>query len=208
MFLEPDHSVLEAAPPAHALLSQNFRQHPENLLAVDGPVLDQTDHNPYMLHHRLRPWSAPGWGRRVTSLWRRGRHWASARGPAALIERLFALPPLVGAVVGHTPPDRLLSAMGLPAAKGAAQIAAPDPTQIRTAGIARIGEKEDAAVPTAGQAPSQVRPAAQHRSHELVVLQDQQPDFRPAIPVPRKLKVLRDLDCKKPKVSLRTLTLD
>jgi hypothetical protein len=98
--------------------------------------------------------------------------------------------------------------MGFPAAKGAAQIAAPDPTHIRTAGIARIGEKEDAAVPAAGQAPSQVRPAAQHRSHELVVLQDQQPDFRPAIPVPRKLKVLRDLDCKKPKVSLRTLTLD
>jgi hypothetical protein len=62
-------------------------------------------------------------------------------------------------------------------------------------------------VPTAGQAPSPVRLLAQERSQNLVVLQDSLPDLRPTIPVPGKLKLRRDRYCKKPKLSLKMLTL-
>jgi hypothetical protein len=75
-------------------------------------------------------------------------------------------------------------------------------------GIARIGQKINAALPTAGQAPSPVRLALQHRSHELVVLQDELPYARAAIPVLSVIEMLRDRDCKKPKLLLRMLKVD
>jgi hypothetical protein len=97
--------------------------------------------------------------------------------------------------------------MGLAAAKGTTQVLALASGHILAPGIARIREKKDAAVPTASQAPSPMRLPSQHRSQDLVVLQDQPPDFRPAIPVPSKRKMLRDRYCKKAKLSLRMLTL-
>ena len=115
--------------------------------------------------------------------------------------------PLRTLVIGDAAGGRLLLAVGFPAAKGAAQVPARAAGEIPAPRIARIGEKEDAAVPTAGQAPSPVRLLAQERSQNLVVLQDARPDCRPAIPVPGKRKLRRDRYCKKAKLSLRMLTL-
>ena len=50
MFIEPGHSVIDPAPPAHALLSQNVRQHLQDLRAADVPPFDPADHHPHMLH--------------------------------------------------------------------------------------------------------------------------------------------------------------
>ncbi len=102
------------------------------------------------------------------------------------------------AVAGGTAPSGLLLAVGLPAAKGT--------TQVLPAGIARMGEQENTAVPAPGQAGSQVRLGAQHRSQEQIILQYQGGYRPPTIPVHPKLKMLRNPYCKKPKLSLRMLT--
>ncbi len=199
--------MIDFLAPAHALLSENFRQHLEDLRSADSPALDQADHNPHMLHQRLWPRPAHGLGRTVTFPRLLARCFVSDRGRAALVKGLFLFLPAVGLIVRDTAPARLLPAVGLPAAKGTTQVLAPGVEHIFAPGIARIGEKKNAAVPASLQAPSQMRLGSQDRSHELVVLQDPQPDLRPAIPVPSKLKMLRDLYCKKPKLSLRMLTL-
>lgn len=125
----------------------------------------------------------------------------------ALVEVLLLPAPILAAVVSHTAGGGLLLAVGLPAAKGTTQVPALAAGQILAPGIPWIGEKEDAAVPTAGQAPSPVRLLTQERSQNLVVLQDSRPDLPPAIPVPGKLKLRRDRYCKKAKLSLKMLTL-
>jgi len=200
MFIEPGHSVIDPAPPAHARLSQNLRQQLQDLLPADFPALDPTDDHPHMLHDRLRPRSAAAQGRGVLGVARRRGGGAAASSRAALVQIPFLFSPFLGPVVVGTATRGLLTPVGLTAAKGTTQVLAPR--------IARISEKKDAAVPASGQAPSPVRLASQHRSHELVILQDQLPDLRPAIPVPRKLKMLRDRYCKKPKLSLKILTLE
>jgi hypothetical protein len=194
MFIEPGHSVIDPAPPAYALLSQNFRQHLKDLLWGDFPVLDQADHDPHMLDERLRPRWVHGPRTRDglrRCLLRFGRPNRSALGVLRpLLVRVLA-------VEIHAPLRGLLLAVGVLAAEGT--------TQILASRIARMGDEKNAAVPASGQAPSQVRPGSHHRSHELVVLQDQLPDLRPAIPVPSKRKMLRDRYGKKPKLSLRML---
>jgi hypothetical protein len=200
MFIEPGHSVIDPPPPAYALLSQNLRQHPQDLLPADSSALDPADHHPHMFHDRRRPRSAACLGRHVPGVGRRRARCATTSSRAALVQVPFLSSPFLAPVVVGAATRGLLAPVGLTAAKGT--------TQVLTPRIAWTGEKKDAAVPTSGQAPSPVRLPAQHRSHELVVLQDQLPDLRPAIPVPRKLKMLRDRYCKKPKLSLRMLTLD
>ena len=79
-------------------------------------------------------------------------------------------------------------------------------TQVATAGIARIGQEENAAVPAPAQAGSQTGLGAQNRSQQQIILQHQGGYRASAIPIPPELKVLRDTDCKKPKLSLITLT--
>lgn len=207
MFMEPGHSVLDPPPSAYALLSQNVRQQSPDLRATDVPPFDPTDDHPDMRHHRFRPRGACRLERWARGDGRWGPSGASAGGGAALVEVLLLLAPWRTPVVGDTAGVRLLLPVGFPAAKGAAQVPARAAGQILAPRIARIGEKEDAAVPTAGQAPSPVRLLAQERSQNLVVLQDSRPDLRPAIPVPGKLKLRRDRYCKKAKLSLRMLTL-
>ena len=56
-------------------------------------------------------------------------------------------------------------AMGFPAAKGT--------TQVATAGIARIGQEENAAVPAPAQAGSQTGLGVQNRSQQQIMLQHQ-----------------------------------
>jgi hypothetical protein len=207
MFMEPGHSVIDPPPSAYALLSQNVRQQLPDLRATEVPPFDPTDDHPDLRHHRLRPRRArrPGRWVREGGRWRRGL--AAARGGAALVEVLLLLAPLRALVIGDAAGAGLLLAVGFPAAKGTAQVPALAAGHILTARIARIGEEEDAAVPTAGQAPSPVRLLTQERSQNLVVLQDWLPHLRPAIPVPGKLKLRRDRYCKKAKLSLRMLTL-
>lgn len=205
--MEPGHSVIDPPPSGHAGLSQNVRQQLAGLRAIDGSPFDPTDHHPDLPHHRLRPPGARRLGRwgLGRGRWRSGL--AAAGGRAALVQVSLLPTPILAAVVGYTADDGLLLAVGFPAAKGTAQIPARAAGQILAPGIARIGQKEDAAVPTARQAPSPVRLLAQERSQNLVVLQDARPDLRPAIPVPGKLKPRRDRYCKKAKLSLRMLTL-
>ena len=199
MFIEPGHSVLDPSPPAYALLSQNVRQQLHHLRSTQVSAFDPTDHHPDMRHHRLRPGVAGRRSRRVRGEGRRRRSGAATARGAALVEVPLLPAPFGALVVGDAAGRGLLLAVGLPAAKGTAQVPAPP--------IARIGEKEDAAVPTTGQAPAPVRLLAQERSQNLVVLQNWRPDLPPAIPVPGKLKLRCDRYCKKAKLSLRMLTL-
>ena len=89
--------------------------------------------------------------------------------------------------------------MGLPAAEGTAQVV--------PAGIARVGQEENATVPAPGQAGTQMRLGPEHRSQQHVTLQYQGGYRASAVPVRPELKVLRDPDCKRPKLSLRILML-
>jgi hypothetical protein len=73
-------------------------------------------------------------------------------------------------------------------------------------GVARVGEKENAAVPTARQAPAQPGVHSQYRSEQHVVRQDQRADRPPAIPIRGEAEMLSDLDCKKPRLWLWTPT--
>jgi hypothetical protein len=205
--MEPGHSVLDPSPSGYAGLSQNVRQQLPDLRATDVSPFDPTDHHPDMRHRGLRPRGARRRGRWVPRRGRCHRGLAAARGGAPLIEVLLLLAPLRTLVIGDAAGGRLLLAVGFPAAKGTAQVPARAAGQILPPGIARIGQKEDAAVPTATQAPSPVRLLTQERSQNLVVLQDSRPDLRPAIPVPDKLKLRCDRYCKKAKLSLRMLTL-
>jgi hypothetical protein len=72
-------------------------------------------------------------------------------------------------------------------------------------GIARIGEKEDPAMPTARQARSQKRFVPQNRSHHHIIIQNQRGHLALAIPVRSKLKMPRDLYCKKTTDSVNML---
>ena len=207
MFIEPGHSVIDPSASGHAGLSQNVRQQLPDLRATDLSPFDPTDHHPDMRHHRLRPRGARRLGRWTRGDGRCGRGCAAAGGGAALVEVLLLPTPILAAVVSHTAGGGLLHAVGVPAAKGTTQVPALAAGQILAPGITWIGEKEDAAVTTAGQAPSPVRLLTQERSQSLVVLQDSWPDLPPAIPVPGKLKLRRDRYCKKAKLSLRMLTL-
>jgi hypothetical protein len=104
---------------------------------------------------------------------------------------LLARPILVvsgAALAGLTP------AMSLPASERTPQIA--------PARIARVGEKENPAVPTMGPAPAQLRLGAQNRAQQHVIRQDQRDHRATPIPIHAKLKMLPDLDCKNPRLWL------
>jgi hypothetical protein len=205
MFIEPGHSLIDPAPPAYALLSQNVRQQLQDLRPADGPVLNPADDHLDMLQDRLRPGCVRRLGR-----WRRGLPWGHrgltpASGGTALVEVPLFVAPFLALVIGDTAPRRLLLAVGFTAAKGTAQVLALAAGHILAPGIARVGEKEDAAVPTSGQAPSPLRLPSQ-RSQHLIVLQDPRPNLGLAIPVPAQLKISRNRYCKKAKLSLKMLS--
>lgn len=114
-----------------------------------------------------------------------------------MVEKAFLLLATRVAIIGDTPPDGLLPAVGFPAAKGASQVV--------PAGIARVGQEVNATMPASGQAASQLRLGMQNRPQEPTIFQHQDADCAPAIPLGPKLEMLRNPDCKKPKRSLKRL---
>lgn len=88
--------------------------------------------------------------------------------------------------------------MSLPATERTAQIPTPR--------VAGVSEKKYPAMPTSGSAPAQLRLGKENRSQQHVIPQNQGRDRAAAIPVRGKPEILRDLDCKKPRLWLWTLT--
>ena len=86
-------------------------------------------------------------------------------------------------------------------------LAAERTPQIIPPGVARITEKEDPAMPASSQALSQVRAGFKNGSQQPVILKHQTRHRVIPIPTAGKVKMLCDLYCKKPKLSLRMLTL-
>jgi hypothetical protein len=184
--IDPSHS-------GHAVLSQNFLQHLEDLLPAHRTSINQAHNNPNMFDQGLRPGGAHlcGWRRYFFSLLQR---WWFA---AALVVGLFPLSSPLRPVIGHTASDRLPAAVGLTATKRTSKVFATDIAHILAPRIARIGEKEDPAMPASRQASSQVGLAFQNRSQQQIILQHQTANPLAPIPVRAKLKMLLDLCCKK-----------
>jgi len=145
--IDPSHS-------GHAVLSKNFPEHLEDLVAADLTLLDQAHHQPQMLHQRLTPGLA-------VLLRLPGRRFG--RGSTSLVEILFLLFAFGGLIIGHTASGGLSFAMGLFAAERATQLIPP--------AVTPIGEKENPAMPAALQASSQVGLGFQDRSQKLIILQ-------------------------------------
>jgi hypothetical protein len=93
--------------------------------------------------------------------------------------------------LGSAPKVGLAPTMGLTTAEGTAQILTPR--------IARVREKENPAVPTAGQAPAQRRLGPQNRSQQRVIREHQSDDSIASIPIFDEPKMRRDLSCQKPR---------
>jgi hypothetical protein len=78
--------------------------------------------------------------------------------------------------------------------------------QIMPAGVARMREEKDPAMPAPRQAAAQVGPRTQHRSHHAVVGEHQRRhDRAAAIPARPELEKLLQPDRKKANSSLRLL---
>lgn len=190
--------MIEPAAPGHAVLSQNFPQHLRHLLPAHPARFDQAAHRAHVLKQRLAP--AAGltpFAPFAPLAWLSHSHSHSAiLGTSAVEQALFDLA-LRLPVVGHAAPGRLTLPVGLPAAEGT--------TQIPTPGIARIHEEENPAMPAATQAAASLRTLSENRAQQPIILQHPPGDRFLAVPVRPKLKSLRDLYCKKPRLSLRIL---
>ena len=90
--------------------------------------------------------------------------------------------------------------MGLPAAERTAEIS--------TAPVSRVGRKEDAAVPAAGQEGPQARFGLQNGPQDEIVLQDQIAYPRFPVPVRAELEMFLELYGKEARVSLMMLMYD
>lgn len=137
--MEPGHSLIDPALAHQGVLSHFSRQHPEHLPPADPPALNQADEHPHILDHQRVPLGAPA-PRGTRPLTGRFRGAVLAR--PALIELALDAFTLRVTIIGGTPLRRSLLAMRLPAAEGTAQVA--------PAGIARVGQKENATVPAPG----------------------------------------------------------
>jgi hypothetical protein len=195
---------------SHAALTQDSEQHLPNLFHADRTLLNQADHPSHMLDQLriLRRRQSLGY---LGGAWcTRGRWcaWGFGRlriqqlnlSTTPLILPSLVLPPLLALVILRAAPDRFSAPVLLLAPKGTAQVMAP--------GIPGVREKENPAMPATAQAFAQVRLGPQDRSQEHVILQNQRPDAPLPVPSGPELKKLRDPDCKKPKPSLRLLTLN
>ena len=92
----------------------------------------------------------------------------------------------------------LAAVMRRATAEGTAQISPPR--------VARVGEKEDPAVPTARPAPAQLRLGPEHRPQHRVVREHQAAGRSGSIPILDEPKMRCDLDCQKPRFWLWTPT--
>jgi hypothetical protein len=69
-----------------------------------------------------------------------------------------------------------------------------------------MGEEKNPTMLAAPQTSSQLRLALQNAPQDKIVLQDQMTNFTPAVPVLSERKMLLDLYCKKPRLSLTILS--
>jgi hypothetical protein len=189
-------NMIDPQESGHAVLSQNFPQHLHDLFPAHTAPFNQAAHHPHVLDQRLAP--AAGFTRLTRGLGGWLAHSHSHSGTCAVELPLFELA-LRLPVVGATAPRRFSLPVSLLAAKGT--------TQIPTPGIARIRDEEYPAMPAAAQPAASLRPLSQNRSQQPIILQHQASDRSLAVPVRAKLKSLRDLDCKKPRLWLRILKL-
>jgi hypothetical protein len=178
------------APPAHGVLSQNFRQDLDHLAAADPPAFNQAERHPHMGHD--------DGGELVRDCnFGRGAFLVSAGRLSALVEIAFLQLAFTLTVVSDTSSGGLLPAVRLPAAKGTAQVV--------PASIPEVGEEVDAAVPATGQAPAQMRLGSKDRAQHGVILQHQPTRLRLTIPVGLELKPLCNPYYKKPNLCPRML---
>lgn len=199
--MQPGHSVVEAAPPDHAVLSQGPQQHGHHRFQAHPTPLDQPAHHLQIRQHRPRPcrgqslerWRG-GWGGGRGGP--RHRRWRGCRAcrrfTAPGVEGPLLVPPRLLAVIGRRPLVALLPVMGLPTSKRTTQIVPPR--------VARVGQKENPAVPTACPAPAQLRLGPQHRSQHRVVSEHQADQRSGSVPIFGEPKKCRDLDCQKPRL--------
>ena len=195
--MEPGDSVIDFPAPDHGVLSQNSLQHLQDLCPAHPSSLDQADHHPHILHHQQVPPDRTLPRDRDAVRATRGsitvRPGPSAPGvECALLVLAGPIP-----VIGDTAYSGLPFAVSAPAAKGT--------TQVFATCITRMRQEKDPAMPAPGQASSQQRLGSQNRSQKYVILQNQSPHPFPSIPLGRKLEILRDLNCKKPRLSLKML---
>jgi hypothetical protein len=194
--MEPSHSMIDRAASYYGVLSQNGGQHPQHLIPRDRAAFNEADHHPHMVHDRRRFLTSAGFGHD------RGPGSCLSRTPAALIEGdLLLFPHVRIAVIGHTAPNRFALAMGRPAAEGTTHLPA-------LPHVAGMGQKENTAMPPPSPASTQLRLGPQHRSQNKIIFHHQGSCGALAIPIRPKLKMLRDPDCKSPKLWLRILTFD
>jgi hypothetical protein len=193
MFMEPEDSVIDFPAADHGVLSQNSTEHLEDLCPAHRSSLDQADHHPHILQHQQIPPDRTLLRDRAT----RGSIYVRPGPSAPGIE--CALLVLAGPipVIGDTAHSGLPFAVSAPAAKGT--------TQVFATCITRMRQEKDPAMPAPGQASSQQRLSSENRSQKYVIFQNQSPHPFPSIPLGRKLEILRDLNCKKPRLSLKVL---
>ncbi len=190
--------MIDFSAPGVGVLSQNFLEHLEDLAPAHPTTFDQADHRPHVGQHP----GVPPW-RTALGAWKAGG--ARRRGltgrwlTIALLVEVALLPPALGrTVIGDTPNRGLPLAMSSLAAKRTPQVLPP--------AITPINEEKDAAMPAPNQASPQARFGPQQRSQNRVILQDQLANALCPIPLWSKLKMPRDLSCKKPRLSLWILS--
>jgi len=189
--MQPGHSLVDPPRADHAVLSQGPPEHRHHLRQTHRTALQQTGHHLQIREHR------PGPGRWQFSHRRRRSRPDGDLAPLGVLRPLLLLAVLVTVILGAAPVGLLL-AVGLPTPEGTPQIPPPR--------VARVGEKKNPAVPTAGQAPAQLSLGPKHRSQHRVIRQDQGPHRTGPIPISDEPKMRRDLDCQKPRFWLWTLT--
>jgi hypothetical protein len=189
--MQPSDSMIDSSALGVGVLSQNFLEHLEDFGPAHRATFDQTDQPPHIGEHPGVPTSrtalGAGWGCR--------RRWAGGWLATALLVEVALLPlALGGTVISDTPNRRLPLAMG--------SLAAKRTPQVLSTAITPIHEEKDATMPAPNQASPQESFGSQHRSQNHVILQDQLANALGPIPFRSKLKMLRDLSCKKPRLSL------
>jgi hypothetical protein len=171
-------------PPAanHAVLSQHPGQHLQDLRRAHPPALDQTYDHPQIAQHSCanpalkRLQVAPGL---LTGVDRRSFTLA----PLLVLDLLFGLAfrrlVVLGTAFVRTPL--------------ALRLSAPERTpEILTAGVTRMGQEENLAMPTTRQTPPQAWIGPQHAPEHEIVLQDQILDSLATVPARPELKMLLD----------------
>lgn len=116
---------------------------------------------------------------------------------ALAVERFLLAAARRRAVISHAAPVGTRLTVRLPAAKGAAQVAA--------AGVARIGEEEYPAVRATPQALAQSRNVPQRRPQTAIVAQGRCTDLGPAIPARGIVETFPDFQRVKAKSWLKLL---